>query len=218
MMIYNDVIKERSVLLKKEEGMKALKEEKLTDLNHYIKTYQIKHGQSPSYRNIMTHLKFSSLSVVNRYVDALKERGMIEKSQNGKIDTLSEFDSRNVTIAPVVGVVTCGQPILAEENVEGVYALPSEIFGNGELFILHAEGDSMIDAGINSGDMLVVKKTNSAENGEIVVALLEDSATVKRFYKKKNHIVLHPENEKYDDIVVNDVRILGVVKHCIHRF
>ena len=198
--------------------MRVLNEQLLSQMLDYIKTYQIEKGMSPSYRNIMKRLNLSSLSMVNRYVDILVSRGLIKKDNEGKIDLEAIFDASKVTIAPVVGVVTCGSPILAQENVEGVYALPSEIFGRGQLFMLRAEGDSMIEAGIHSGDMLVVRKTSTAENGDIVVALLGDSATVKSFYKKSDHVVLHPENERYDDIIAKEVSLLGVVEHCIHRF
>ena len=95
--------------------------------------------------------------------------------------------------------------------------MPSANFGKDELFLLHAEGYSMINAGINSGDILTVRKCECAENGQIVVALLDDSATVKTFYKKKDCIVLHPENSRYDDIITKDVKILGIVEHCIHK-
>jgi repressor LexA len=142
---------------------------------------------------------------------------MIEKDEKGKIYS-SAFDSTSVVIAPMVGVVTCGNPILAQENIEAVCSLPTEIFGSGEMFLLTAEGDSMIGRGILSGDVLVVRKTSVAHNGQIVVALIDDSATVKTFIKQQDFVVLHPENEKYDDIITRDVSILGVVEHCIHKF
>lgn len=198
--------------------MKVLNEQLLIKLQDYIKTYQMSNGESPSYRNIAKHFGLSSLSVVSRYVEILSSRGAISKNDDGKIDVQPIYDASHVTIAPVIGVVTCGKPILAEENVEGVYALPSDIFGSGELFMLKAEGDSMINAGINSGDILVVQKSSTAQNGQIVVALLNDCATVKTYYKKKDHVVLHPENESYEDIITREVSLLGVVKHCIHKF
>lgn len=215
-MLYNAFIKERGVLL---IGgvMKSYDEKKLKQLSDYIKTYQSENGRSPSYRNMMRGAGFSSLSMVYRYVDLLEKRKLIAKNQLGKIDISENLKLGQTILAPVVGVVTCGSPIYAQENIEGTYQLPTEIFGNGKTFILHAEGDSMINAGINSGDLLVVKQCDDAEDGDIVVALLEDSATVKRFYRKKDHIVLHPENAKYDDIVSKDVKILGKVSYCIHE-
>ena len=198
--------------------MKVLNENLLKEILDYIKTYQVSHGQSPSYRNIAKQFEIASLSTVSRYIDMLSSRGEIQKDDEGKIDCEYSFDSAAITIAPVVGVVTCGSPILAQQNIEGVYALPSDIFGRGEIFLLHAEGDSMVEVGIQSGDLLVVRKTNYASNGQIVVALLEDSATVKTFYRRSDHVVLHPENKEYDDILTRNVSILGVVEHCIHKF
>lgn len=197
--------------------MKVLNEKLLEEICQYIKTYQVRQGRSPSYRNIAGHFNLSSLSLVSRYVDALTDRGMIERDEKGKIYS-SAFDSASVVIAPMVGVVTCGRPILAQENIEAVYSLPSEIFGSGEMFLLTAEGDSMIGRGISSGDLLVVRKTSVAQNGQVVVALIDDSATVKTFIKQRDFVVLHPENDKYDDIITRDVSILGVVEHCIHKF
>lgn len=197
--------------------MKVLNEKLLEQICDYIKTYQVRHGSSPSYRNIAAHFNLSSLSLVSRYIDALTDRGMIQKDRDGKIFS-SVFDSTSVVIAPMVGVVTCGRPILAQENVEAVYSLPSEIFGRGEMFLLTAEGDSMIGRGISSGDLLVVRKTTVAQNGQIVVALIDDSATVKTFIKQQDFVVLHPENDKYEDIITRNISILGVVEHCIHKF
>lgn len=217
-MYYNSLIKERCVLLKKEANMKTVNEELLEKIRNYVKTYQIKNGDSPSYRNIASHFSIASLSQVSRYIDLLVSRGDLEKDEDGRINCLPSFNASAITIAPVVGVVTCGQPIFAQENIEGVYALPSDIFGSGEIFLLRAEGDSMIEAGIHSGDLLVIRRAQTAENGQIVVALLDDSATVKTFYKKIDHVVLHPENRNYDDIISTNVSILGVVEHCIHKF
>ncbi len=197
--------------------MKVINEQLLEQMLDYIKTYQVENGRSPSYRNIMKKLNLSSLSMVHRYLELLYERGSIEKDKLGCIDISSNLNCAGTIIAPIVGTVTCGKPIYAEENIEGVCKLPSAIFGKDELFLLHAEGDSMINAGINSGDILTVRKCECAENGQIVVALLDDSATVKTFYKKKDCIVLHPENSRYDDIITKDVKILGIVEHCIHK-
>ena len=198
--------------------MKFYDEKKLEELSVFIKTYQADNGRSPSYRDIMRGMCFSSLSMVHRYIDVLKERKLLTKDCVGRIDISENLKLGQTILAPVVGVVTCGTPIYAQENIEGTYQLPTDIFGGGKTFILHAEGDSMIDAGINSGDLLVVKQCEDATDGDIVVALIDDSATVKRFYKKKDCVVLHPENVKYDDIVTRDVKILGKVSFCIHQF
>lgn len=198
--------------------MKNYNENLLKDMLDYIKTYQVKEGKSPSYRNIKEHFKLSSLSMVNRYVHLLTSMGKLKKNIDGVINISNNLNAGSTITAPIVGTVTCGAPIFAQENIEGNFQLPTAIFGHGEHFLLHAQGDSMIDAGIRDGDLLVIRKTESAENGQIVVALLGDEATVKSFYRKTNHIVLHPENEKYDDIISTDVKILGIVEHYIHKF
>lgn len=198
--------------------MKVFNESLLDAMLDYIKTYQVRNGKSPSYRNIKEQFNLSSLSIVNRYVEVLSSRGELNKNAKGEIDISSNLDAGSTITAPIVGTVTCGQPIYAQENIEGNYQLPTAIFGKGEHFLLHAEGDSMIEAGIRNGDLLVVRKTESAVNGQIVVALLGDEATVKTFYKHSDHVVLHPENERYEDIITTNVQILGVVEHYIHKF
>lgn len=197
--------------------MKVYNEEILEKLLDYIKTYQSNNGKSPSYRNIMKVLNFSSLSMVYRYLDILKSRNLIEKDKLGGIGISDNISLGQTILAPIVGVVTCGNPIYAQENIEGMYQLPIDIFGNGKTFILRAEGDSMEGVGIRNGDLLVVKQCESAENGDIVVALIEDSATVKTFYKKKDCVVLHPENDRHEDIITKNVKILGKVQHYIHK-
>lgn len=198
--------------------MKVYNEETLLKLFDFIKTYQSRSGKSPSYRELQRKMGFSSLSVAHRYVQLLVQKQMIDKDKNGGIAIRDNLKPSSTTLAPVVGIVTCGKPIYAQEDIEAMVELPSNIFGSDETFILHAEGDSMINAGIKNGDLLVVKKKDSAENGDIVVALLGDSATVKTFYKKSDCVVLHPENEKYDDIKTKDVKILGKVQFVIHKF
>ena len=198
--------------------MKVFNENLLEGMLNYIKTYQVRNGKSPSYRNIKEQFNLSSLSIVNRYIDVLTSKGELKKNANGGIDISSNLDCGSTITAPIVGTVTCGKPIYAQEDIEGNYQLPTAIFGYGEHFLLHAEGDSMIEAGIRSGDLLVVKKTEVAQNGQIVVALIDDEATVKTFYKHDDHVVLHPENEKYEDIITSNVKILGIVEHFIHKF
>ena len=198
--------------------MKAFNENLLEAMLDYIKTYQVRNGKSPSYRNIKEQFNLSSLSIVNRYVDVLSSRGELKKNVQGGIDIAGNLDCSSTITAPIIGTVTCGTPIYAQENIEGNFSLPTAIFGHGEHFLLRAEGDSMIEAGIRNGDLLVVRKTESAENGQIVVALLGDEATTKTFYRKSDHIVLHPENPSYEDIITTNVKILGVVEHYIHKF
>ena len=198
--------------------MKTIDERKAECMLEFVRMYQINNGKSPSYRTVQEQFKLSSLSVVKRYIDLLADRKFNKKDSSGAIDLSYNVNFSQTITAPVVGEVRCGEPIFAQDNIEAVYRLPTEIFGNGEIFLLHAQGDSMEDAGIRSGDLLVIKKCDTAENGDIVVALLDDGATVKRFYKKNTHVVLHPENEKYNDIIAKDVAILGIVQQCIHKF
>jgi repressor LexA len=119
---------------------------------------------------------------------------------------------------PLVGRVTAGQPILAEENIQGVFPLPKEMVPESEVFMLKVQGNSMIEAGIFDGDYVIVKVSNTAENGDIVVALLGDEATVKRFFKESDHIRLQPENRYMEPIIVKDVKILGKVIGLFRRF
>lgn len=197
--------------------MKVYNENILSKLLDFIKTYQSRNGKSPSYREIMRGMNFSSLSMVYRYIKLLNDKNLIEKDGFGSIEISKNLKPDKTILAPIVGLVTCGKPIYAQEDIEGTYQLPMSIFGSGEKFILRAEGDSMKNAGIKSGDLLVINKCNTANNGDIVVALIEDSATVKTFYKKENYVILHPENEKYDDIIEKNVKILGKVEFCIHQ-
>ncbi len=196
--------------------MKQLSERTEENILEFIKVFQVENGRSPSFREIKRGLNLSSLSLVSRYVSLLENKGSIKKNNLGTIDISYNVNLSQSVLAPLVGQVRCGEPIFAEENIETIYRLPTDIFGKDNLFLLHAIGDSMEGAGIREGDLLVVKKCETADNGEIVVALLDDSATVKRFYKKKDHVVLHPENPNYDDIITKDVKILGVVKQYIH--
>lgn len=198
--------------------MKVIDEKKLNHVLDFIKNFQVKEGRSPSYRQIARAAGFSSISTSQRYVKTLQERNLIERNDLGRIVTPTRLETGNTIVAPLVGKVACGKPILAEENIEGTYKLPTAIFGSAETMILHASGDSMVGAGIYDGDLIVATICNTAEDGEIVVALINDSATVKRFYKKKDYAVLHAENPKYEDIITKDLIIQGVVKHVIHSF
>lgn len=117
-----------------------------------------------------------------------------------------------------MGDIACGQPSFAEENIEASYALPEAIFGKGELFMLHTHGDSMIEAGIRGGDLIVVRRQSSADDGQIVVALVDGEATLKRLFHRNGKIVLHPENRQMQDIVVENCEIQGVLVSCIKMY
>lgn len=198
--------------------MKVIDENKLNRVLDFVKSYQLKEGRSPSYREIAKVLSFPSIATVQRYLKILQSRDLIERNDFGRIITPTRLEIGNTIVAPLVGQVACGKPILAEENIEGTFALPTSIFGNQKTMLLHAKGDSMIGAGINDGDLIVATITNCADDGDIVVALINDSATVKRLFRKKDCAILHAENPKYDDIVTKELIIQGVVRQVIHTF
>ncbi|MBR2964663.1 MAG: transcriptional repressor LexA [Lentisphaeria bacterium] len=192
----------------------------------YIKENLKKNGYSPSIRDIRTALDIKSTSTVHTYLERLERKGYIHK-ENGKSRTLRIEDAmddgadiaRNGRV-PIIGKVTAGQPILAVENYEGFISYPE---GEGrsheaQLFALRVTGSSMIEAGILDGDLVIVEKTETAENGQIVVALVEDSATVKVFYKEEGHYRLQPRNASMDPIIVDEVTILGKVLASIRYY
>lgn len=198
--------------------MRTLNEETLRRMEEYIRERQRKDGVSPSYRRIMHALGMSSLNLVQRYVLALENQGRIRRTRLGSIALPKRLDAGKNKITPLVGDIACGQPSFAEENIEASYALPEAIFGKGELFMLHTHGDSMIDAGIKEGDLIVVRKQNTADDGQIVVALMDGEATLKRLFHRNGKIVLHPENRQMQDIVVENCEIQGVLVSCIKMY
>ena len=198
--------------------MRTLNEETLQRMEEYIRERQRKDGVSPSYRRIMHALGMSSLNLVQRYVLALENQGRIRRTRLGSIALPKRLDAGKNKITPLVGDIACGQPSFAEENIEASYALPEAIFGKGELFMLHTHGDSMIDAGIREGDLIVVRKQNTADDGQIVVALIDGEATLKRLFHRNGKIVLHPENRQMQDIVVENCEIQGVLVSCIKMY
>lgn len=181
----------------------------------------------PSVREIGKAVGLKSTATVHGYIAKLEEKGYIKKeSQKGRTlkllkggaqsdknqTQMKEFYSgKEMVEVPVIGKITAGAPILAVENITDTFPIPIDFVGNSESFMLTVRGESMIEAGILNGDYILVKKQNSANNGEIVVALIEDEATVKTFYKEKDHIRLQPENSTMDPIIVPDCKILGKV-------
>lgn len=198
--------------------MRTLNKNTLEKMAAYIQDYTVEKGVSPSYRNIMHSMGMSSLNLVQRYVLALEAQGRIKRTNSGNIDTPKKLDRGENTVVPLVGRIACGQPNFAEENIEESFSLPKGIFGNGKLFMLKATGESMVDAGISAGDLLVLRKQDYADDGEIVIALIGENATLKRFYKKGRKIILHPENKNMDDIIVDDCLIQGVLVSCIKMY
>ena len=174
-------------------------------------------GRVPSVREICTEVGLSSTSTVHHHLNALEEKGFItrEHGLNRCIHIAGEEKSVGV---PVLGRVAAGYPILAVEEIESYVPVPESLKRGRELFALRVQGESMIDVGIFDGDIVIVNRTPVAENGEIVVALVGDEATVKTFYKENGHFRLQPENDTFEPIIVDEVVILGKVVSLIRYF
>ena len=196
--------------------------EKLQQVLHFIQTFSEDNGYPPSVRDICAGLKISSTATVYYYITKLEKEGLLKKSPSknrslGVVDPYDSFRKQSVVKVPLIGKISAGEPILAVENIEDVYPLPADIFHGDDLFMLKVRGDSMIEAGIFDNDYIVVKKQDSAQNRDIVVALIEDSATVKRFFKKDDKIILHPENQRLQEIVLDHVEIMGIVVGSLRK-
>ena len=190
--------------------------QKQSEILEYIKSQILNQGYPPSVRDICSAVNLKSTSSVHAHLESLEKNGYIRRDPTKPrtieiIDDNFNLTRREMVNVPVLGQVAAGEPILAVDNITGYFPIPSEFMPNEETFILTVKGDSMINIGIYNGDQIVVEKCNTAENGEIIVALLDDSATVKRFYKENGHIRLQPENDFMDPIIVDDCMILGKV-------
>ena len=196
------------------------------DILKYIQKNVENKGYPPSVREIGKAVGLSSTATVHGYLAKLTERGYIKKeNQKGRTlkllkgadnkevvkENKNYYTSRELVDVPVIGKITAGEPILAVENITDTFPIPIDFVGNSESFMLTVRGESMIEAGILDGDYILVKRQNTARNGEIVVALIGDEATVKTFYKEKDHIRLQPENSTMDPIIVPNCKILGKV-------
>lgn len=195
-------------------------QKKKEELLSYLRKYIAENGISPSIREICDSLGIKSTASCQTYLNELEKDGVISRGGGNKKRTIKLNDQLKTSFisVPVIGTVTAGQPIFAYESLDGYYPLPEEFGDEDETFILSVKGSSMIDAGILNGDKVIVKKTACADNGEIVVAFFDDGATVKRFFRKNGKVILHPENPTMDDIVLDDVTILGTVKGLIRKF
>lgn len=198
--------------------MRILNDDILEKVAQYNIDYQKEHGRSPSYREIMHALKLGSLATVQRYVRALVKADRIEVTDAGNISPLPQLMGGESKVVPLIGEIACGEPLFAVENIEESYTLPKSLFGDGELFMLTAKGDSMIDAGISKGDLLVVRRQTAADDGDIVVALIDNDATLKRIYHKDGKILLHPENKQMKDIILDKCNVQGVLVGCIKKY
>ena len=193
----------------------------------YIKSSILNRGYPPSIREICDAVNLRSTSSVHAHLDILEKAGYIKrdpiKSRTIEIKDSDFAVGRTETASlPIIGEVAAGTPILAEQNITGYYPLPTDCLPRGigaaEAFVLKVRGDSMINVGIFDGDMIFVRSTNAAKNGDMVVALVDDSATVKTFYKEKDHIRLQPENDGMEPIIVQDCMILGQVFGVLRLF
>ena len=210
-----------------------MKESEMTDLNKkerailkFIEKQIKEKGYPPSVREIGKAVGLSSTATVHGYIAKLTKKGYIKKedqkgrtlrvlkgglAENQEATPKSVYNGKELVDVPVIGKITAGAPILAVENVTDTFPIPIDFVGNSESFMLTVRGESMIEAGILDGDYILVKRQNTARNGEIVVALIDDEATVKTFYKEKDHIRLQPENSTMAPIIVPDCKILGKV-------
>lgn len=182
----------------------------------YIKDQIINHGYPPTVRDICDAVGLKSTSSVHSHLETLEKNGYIRRDPTKPraieiVDDAFNLTRREVVNVPIVGRVAAGEPILAIENIDTYFPIPAEYMPNEQSFMLTVKGESMIDAGIFDGDTIIVKQQSTAKNGEIVVALVDDSATVKTFYKEDGHIRLQPENDALDPIIVPDCQILGKV-------
>jgi len=186
----------------------------------YIVSETQRCGYPPSVREIGAALGLKSTSTVHGHLTRLEKKGYIRRDETKPraIELLDREAKKPTVDLPLVGKVAAGTPITAVENIEEVYPFPEELVGAGEHFMLKVQGDSMIDAGILNGDMVVVRKQNSCENGEIVVAMVDDEATVKSFYREKGHIRLQPHNPTMEPIIVETCTVLGKVIALLRRF
>lgn len=198
--------------------MRILNDDILEKVAQYNIDYQKEHGRSPSYREIMHALNLGSLATVQRYVRALVKADRIEVTNAGNISPLPQLMGGESKVVPLIGEIACGEPLFAVENIEESYTLPKSLFGDGELFMLTAKGNSMIDAGISKGDLLVIRRQTAADDGDIVVALIDNDATLKRLYHKDGKIILHPENKQMKDIILDKCNVQGVLVGCIKKY
>ena len=194
-------------------GKISAKQQEILD---YIKDEILKKGYPPTVREICETVSLKSTSSVHSHLETLEKNGYIRRDPTKPraieiCDDSFQMIRTEMVNLPIIGNVAAGQPILAEENIEDYFPVPTNLVPSGESFVLNVRGDSMVNAGIFNGDRVFVNACSTASNGEIVVALIDDSATVKTFYKEDGHIRLQPENDSMAPIIVDDCQILGKV-------
>lgn len=196
-------------------------DKRLQEIYDYIEAFIDENNFPPSVREIGEKFSIKSTSTVHYYLEKLRTSGMIKQDGNKKRSVSVNKVRVKPNYVPLVGNISAGAGILAVENMEGEYPLPHDIFSGDDLFMLRVNGNSMINVGINDGDYVIVHSQNSADIGEIVVALWQNTATVKRLKATYPHLVLHPENYDMDDIIVradDNPTIIGKVVGCIKKF
>ncbi len=189
---------------------------KQKEILEYIKSQILERGFPPAVRDICEAVHLKSTSSVHSHLETLEKNGYIRRDPTKPraieiLDDSFNFMRREMVNVPMIGRVAAGEPILAEQNIENYFPIPMEYMPNTPTFMLRVKGESMINAGILSGDLVLVEQISTAQNGDMVGALIEDGATVKTFYKEDGHIRLQPENDNMDPIIVVDVQILGKV-------
>ena len=190
--------------------------QKQSEILEYIKSQILNKGYPPSVRDICAAVNLKSTSSVHAHLESLEKNGYIRRDPTKPraieiIDDDFNLARREIINIPVVGTVTAGEPILAVQNIEDYFPMLPDRISNKNTFMLHVRGESMINAGIFDGDLVIVEQQSTAENGDIVVAMIEDSATVKTFYKEDGYYRLQPENDSMEPIIVNEVSIIGKV-------
>ena len=189
---------------------------KQKEILEYIKSEILKRGFPPAVREICEAVHLKSTSSVHSHLESLERKGYIRRDPTKPraieiLDDSFQLLRKEMVNVPIVGKIAAGSPLLAVENIESYFPIPSEYLPNAQTFLLEVKGESMINAGIFNGDNVLVKKQPNAENGDIVVALVDDSATVKTFYKEDGYYRLQPENDTMDPIIVKECSILGKV-------
>ena len=192
------------------------------ELLNFIRNHQEEYGYPPTVREMCRAIKVSSTSTISYYLSKLENGGLIKKSPNKNRalevvgDTIANFS--NYVRIPIVGKITAGEPILAVENTEEYFLASPNMFRGEGLFVLTVSGESMINAGIYDGDKIIVRQQSYANNGEIVAALIDGCATVKRFYREDGHFRLQPENDTMEPIIVDRLELLGKVVGLVRKF
>lgn len=190
--------------------------DKQREILEFMKQEILNKGYPPTVRELCDAVHLKSTSSIHSHLETLEKNGYIRRDPSKPraieiVDDNFNLTRREVVNVPVVGSIAAGQPLLAIQNIDNYFPIPAEYMPNQDTFMLHVKGESMINAGIFDGDVILVKQQSTARNGEIVAALVDDSATVKTFYKEEGHIRLQPENDSMDPIIVADCKILGVV-------